>query len=132
MDTTFRTKSEPSEPVTKIEASKDDSLHSTSEIEAPYTDYKTVNNHPYAVDYFKLGDNWEVFSDEVKTIESFMKDKIASGDIANTRQAVEREIKAMEKLHNVKDDERSVVKVGVLAQYIKFLTNTRNIKRYAN
>ena len=99
-------------------------------VELPFTDYSTQNGHSYLVDYYKLGDNYEVFSDELNTIDSFIEGKIKSGDIANSKKAVDREIKIIEKLNNIKDEEREVVRIGVLAEYIKFLNSTKNIKKY--
>jgi hypothetical protein len=103
-----------------------------SKVEVPFLDYESTKSHPYSVDYFQLGDNWDVFGEDVKVIETYLKGKIESGDIANSQKAVERELKMMEKMNNVKDDERAVVRVGVLKSYIKFLNDTKNIKRYAN
>lgn len=101
-----------------------------NEIEVPYLDHKAQNGHSYLVDYYDLGDNYEVFDEEIGVIESFMQGKIKSGEIANTKKAVEREIKLIERLNNIKDEEREVVRIGVLAEYIKFLNSTKNIKKY--
>jgi len=99
-------------------------------IDVPYTDHKEQNGHSYLVDYFDLGDTYEVFNDEISTIDSFMESRIKSGEIANTKKAVEKEIKLIEKLNNIKDEEREVVRIGVLAEYIKFLNSTKDIKKY--
>jgi hypothetical protein len=103
-----------------------------SGVEVPYTEYEQEHSHSYLVDHYKLGDHYDVFEDEIQTIDSFIKSKIANGDIANTKKAVEKEITIMEKINNIKDDERTTVRIGVLKSYINFLTDTRNIKRYAN
>lgn len=112
------------------EAPKTDLTLNDDSVDVPYTDYEASKGHPYTVDLYNLGDNYEVFNEEIKVIESFMQGKIKSGEIANTKKAVEREIKLIEKLNNIKDEEREVVRIGVLAEYIKFLNSTKNIKKY--
>lgn len=132
ISSTFRSKNDPDIP---IESPKRSELINTpieTGVEVPFTDYEKEKGHPYPVEYFKLGDNWDIFSEEITTIDSFIQKKIADGDISNTRKAVERELHIMEKLNNMKDEERSVVKIGVLSSYIKFINDTKYIKRYAN
>ena len=73
-----------------------------------------------------------MYEPEVKIIESYLQSKIQDGDLADSKKAIDREIKTMEKMNNVKDEERPVVRIGILASYIKFLNDTKNIKRYAN
>lgn len=132
MATEFRAKVEGSTQEVVPEAPVTDLTTQESSVDVPYTDYEGTKGHAFSVDYFDLGDTYEVFNEEISVIESFMQDKIKSGEIANTRRAVEREIKLIEKLNNIKDEERSVVRIGVLAEYIKFLNSTKNIKKYAN
>ena len=96
--------------------------------EVPYTDYQKEHNHPYMVDHFKLGDTWDVFADDVGVIESYFTSRINDGSIANSIDAIKTELKKMEKLNNLKDEERTVVKIGVLTAHIKFLMETDNIK----
>lgn len=127
MDTVFRTKAEENTVERVPEAKASDVTEQSDSVDVPYTDIEASSGHPYTVEYFDLGDTYEVFNDEIGVIESFLQNKIKSGDIANTKNAVERELKMIEKINNIKDEERSVVKIGVLAEYIRFLTNTRNI-----
>ena len=96
--------------------------------EVPYTEYHSENGKPYLAEYFKLGDNWEVFNEEVSTIEDYLQRKIDNGEIANEVKTIEKEIKKMEKLHNLKDEPRAVIKIGTIASYIKFLNDTEGIK----
>lgn len=98
-------------------------------VEVPYTDYVAEHNHPLTVDYFELGDRWEDgYSDEVGTIETYLKNRVDKGDLANSPKAVKAELKELEKINNLKNEERTVIKVGILAAYAKFLLETEGIR----
>ena len=94
----------------------------------PYTEYQAENGKPYLADLYSLGDSWEVFNEELRTIQHYIERKMDSGEIANSTKAVTEVIKKMEKLHNLKDEERTVVRLGTLASYIRFLNETEGIK----
>lgn len=96
--------------------------------EVPFFDYKAEHGKPFLADYYKLGDHWDAFNQEISLINDYVTRKIEDGDIANSVSAVRKEIEKMEKLHNLKDEERTVIKVGTLASYIKFLNETEGIK----
>ena len=117
-------------PEVKIPESKD--LITTSietGVEVPYTDYEQVNRKPYTVEHYQLGDRWEEgYAEEVATIEAYLKNKIDTGEIANSISAVKYELKNLEKINNLVHEERSVVKTGIIAAYVKFLMETDNIK----
>lgn len=103
------------------------------DIEVPYTDYESAKSHPYTVDYFKLGDTWSMseggFPEEISLIESFIEEKINNGDLANSVSAINDYLKTMEKINNLTKEERSVVKIEVMAAYCKFLMAKENIKK---
>lgn len=65
----------PEAPKTQVTSTID------SGVEVPFGEYTKEHGHPYSVDYFQLGDNWEVFNDEVGIIEDYIKGKIQSGDL---------------------------------------------------
>jgi hypothetical protein len=121
------------EPKTPIRTSEEG-----SKIEVPYTDYEQQTNHPYLVDHFKLGDKWDDpqggFPNEVRLIESYIQDKIKSGEVANSIKAIQGVIKDMEKFNNLKGEERAVVKLEVLSHYVEFLMKNErtraNLRRY--
>lgn len=137
-DTTFRTKVEPTvEPEVK---GKETTSDGESKVEVPYTDYEKQNNHPFVVDHYQLGDTWKEdlggFEPEVTLIEEFISDKINKGEIPNNVNAVKEAIKKIEKLTNIDKNERSLVKIETVAEYVKFLMKVDkihfNINRYAN
>jgi hypothetical protein len=105
---------------------------SNNEIEGPYTEYSKQYSHPYTVDHFQLGDTWDDpqggFHNEVTTIEDYVSRKIESGEIANSKEAVKEMIKGIEKINNVKKEERAIVKIQTLSAYIDFLNKIDNIK----
>lgn len=102
-------------------------------VEVPYLDYETSSGHPFIVEYFKLGDTWQEkiggFPQEVQKIEDYIQDKIKSGDSANSINAAREIIKKMEKVNNLTKEERSVVKIEVLSNYIDFLNKNDQVKR---
>lgn len=140
-DTVFRT---PQAPASKGSESSNKvgpaSTVSTAAVEVPYLDYEKEHGKPYTVEHFVLGDTWKDptggFPEEIGIIEDYFKDKIASGDIANSVTAVKDRLKEILKVTNMSKEERSVIKLETIAAYIKFLSESddikHNIKRYGN
>ena len=100
----------------------------------PYLDYRQNNGQPFSVSFFNLGDNWNDpsggFGEEVGVIEDYFRERIESGDLANSVNAVKNELKSYEKVIGVKNEERTVLRVGKIAAYIKFLSETKDIDKY--
>lgn len=136
----FRTKSETAGKPEKVPSGSTPDAQPFVKVEVPYTDYEAENGHPYSVDHFDLGKFWDegssAFQTDVEVIESYIGEKIKSGEIANDKNAVKAELKKMEKMTNMKDESRQVVKVSIIVAHIKFLKETDHIKkdfaRYAN
>jgi len=109
-------------------------------VEPPYTDYENINNHPYTVEYFDLGDLWDRpeagFSKEVGLIENFFKEEIGQGEIGNNKEAVIKKLKQMEKINNIDKTDRKITRIETISAYVEFLMRTSNIKknisRYGN
>lgn len=108
-------------------------------IEVPYLDYENQKGNPFIVDYYKLGSTWQEslggFAKEVQLINNHIKNKIESGEIANSQSAVKELIKTMEKTNNLQKEERVVIKMEILAAYVDFLdkknTIKSNLRKYA-
>ncbi len=139
-DLTFRT-----EQKNEVEAApkhENVEVHSISEskIEVPYLDYAREHGNPYTVDHFELGSHWNDrnngFSEEIETIENYLQRQAVEGEIDNSLKGVKDRLKAIEKVTNMDKEHRSVVKIGILAEYVKFLERTQDIKknitRYGN
>jgi hypothetical protein len=135
-DVTFRTRIDTYEEPKKEEVITKGFQTTIVHEEVPYTEYQTEHGKPYLADYYKLGDTWEVFNEEVSTIEDYLKRKIETGEIANDIETIKKEIKKMEKLNNLKDEPRTTIKLGTLNSYIKFLNDVDGVKfnwrKYAN
>lgn len=139
-DNVFKTKQSTSDaPPVSFPHSADKSTTSVvNDVEPPYLDYQSVNKKPFSVDYFELGDLWDDpdggFADEVSTVENYFKQLIESGEIENSPSAVKNKLKQIEKTVNTSKDERKVVRLGTIASYLRFLTETsgirRNVKKY--
>jgi len=104
-----------------------------TDVEVPYLDTEGATGYPHTVEYFGLGDTWNDpmggFPIEVRIIEGYFKDKIESGEIANSKKAVDNRIKEILKITNMDKEERAVLRVNTVSEYIKFLTGTDRIKQ---
>jgi hypothetical protein len=137
MDNIARTKVETQSEPPSISK---EAVHTSNEVEVPYMDYETTNAKPFSVDYFQLGDTWQDpmggFEKEVGTIEGYLQGEIKSGKLANSLPAIKEVLKKFEKLNNVKNEERPVVKVSIIANYMRFLMDNEkvmgNLKKYGN
>jgi len=109
-------------------------------VEVPYLDYEQAKGKPFAVEYFGLSNTWDDpdggFSQEVALVEEYFENKIKSGGMANSQSAVKKELKEIEKLANLEKDERTVVRLGTISAYLKFLMECDkikyNLRRYAS
>lgn len=135
-DTVFKTREE----VKQIEEAKPEvktgpAPISSDNIEVPYTDAKDFLDK-----YFGIGTEWHDrdanFYPEVQTIDRYIKAKIDAGEISNDQKAVRGLLAGMEKLNNLKNESRSVVKLEILKNYIEFMMKNdslkSNLRRYAN
>jgi hypothetical protein len=104
----------------------------STDIEVPFTDYEGEHKHPFMVDHFKLGDTWAEslggFTKEINLIEGYFKDKIQSGDMDNSVEAVKERMKGIYKLCGIDKTERTTMQIEKLAAYIEFLKKTDHIK----
>ena len=108
----------------KVE-SKTPDVDGEAEVETPYTEYEG----DYVADYFKLGNKLDVFADELTVIDEYIDGLIDSGKIANSTKAVEKILKDMEKFTNIKDEERSVIRIEVIKAHIDFLNKTDQARK---
>lgn len=135
-DTVFKTKVEPATPVGAPQA-KEPSRDGQAPVEVPYLDYQMDHGKPFVVDYFGLGSTWAElqggFPEEVESINQFIESKIKSGELPNNIKSVKDYLGRIEKLINIKDEPRAVIKIETIADYVKFLKATderrTNIRR---
>lgn len=139
-DTTFRSTQTSEASPEPVSAPAKQTTVSTTNIEVPYMDYHHSHGEPFSVSYFQLGDTWDSgiggFSKEVNAIESYFMSKIASGELPNDVEAIKSRLKEIEKVANVAKEHRTVVKIGAVASYLRFLNDVDdikgNIKRYGS
>jgi hypothetical protein len=136
-DNSYRPNLEPPAKSAPLTPASDTSVPAgITEVEPPFTDYEGEKGRPFAVDYYELGELWsegDMYSQgyipEVKTINEYLTDAISNGDIANTIEAARNEIKRIEKINNIKVDQRKTMRLGVVAEYIRFMRQTDFIKK---
>jgi len=140
-DVVFRTQSLPTrtprEPVEP--ADKQEPQDRIDSVEPPYLDYENINGRPYLVDHFKLDDHWQEplggYPRELAIIDGYISNEIKTGKTGNDVASAKEILKQAEKMTNTKKETRSVIKLGILAEYMKFLMEAEKIKfdaqRYA-
>lgn len=104
-------------------------VSATTDVEVPYTSYKSETGSSLVGEYFELGTSESEFSDEISAIESYFTDRVTNGGMANSPKVIKEAIKKMEKLSGIDQTERTTLKVAKLAAYIKFLKETEDIDR---
>lgn len=133
-NTAFRTPAEPNvSPAEKgLKTSKDTHSEIDSNVPVPFKDYERTNGKPFTVDHYELSDTWMDkdggFGKEVAIIEAYLDSRINNGDVENSQEAIKKELKKIEKLTNMKDEGRIVIKIGNIAAYSEFLMKSENIK----
>lgn len=138
MDSTYRTKITPEAATTDTESSGSDIgapkevTQAPTTVEPPFSEYENKNGKPYVVDYFELGRFWdtgEAYTEEVSTMNTYINHLIHVGEINNTTGSVAAKIKSIEKMINVRPDDRAASRVGRVAAYMEFLIKADNIKK---
>lgn len=130
--TTFRTKTESvSEQVPQKQTPSPVSVP-TENVDIPYTNYETEKGHPYSVDHFELGSFWnegDAFAEDVQDIESFIEERIKSGDWANTQGSVKENLRKLERMANVSKSTNTVLRIGTIRSYVNFLRDSDRLRK---
>lgn len=139
--TVFREATPAAEPTAKKPSGPVDTKVSgdTTNVEAPFTDYETVNGIPYLVEHFEIGDTWQEpvggFPEELAIIGDYIESEIKGGKMGNDIASAKEVLKKAEKMTNMQKETRLTVKLPILAEYMKFLMEEAKIKfdalRYA-
>lgn len=131
-DTTFRTVQQEAKVEEPMKGSTSHSVAS-SNVEVPYLDYEREHGKPYIVDHFALGENWVDrdggYIEEVRAIENYLQNQVEDREVDNSLKGIKNRLKEIEKVTNMDKEDRMVVKLEVLAEYVKFLSKTRDIKK---
>lgn len=107
-----------------------------TKVEPPFLDYEKMEGKPFLVDYYELGDLWDrrdmysnAFTDEVEGINKYLAIAIGKGDISNTIEGVTNELKRIEKMINVRPDQRKSMRIGLVKEYVDFLMRSEYVKK---
>lgn len=137
-DVVFREKQEPA--VESVGVGKETTQSTITNIEPPFLDYSREHGKPFVVEHYELGDRWQDspggFSPEVSIIENYLEQQILDRQIENSVPAIKKRIKEIEKIVGVDKEDRKVIKLEVMSEYVKFLMKKsdlyKNITRYGN
>jgi hypothetical protein len=130
----FRT---PSEPTTEPVSTPDKPVKpvTTGQTEGD-TDsfmlYKADHHKPYLAEHYDLGESWDDpdgFIDEVDYIEGYFKELVENGMIDDNVSVIKKKIRNFEKMAGIDPTERTVVRLGKLKEYVKFLKETENLDK---
>lgn len=136
-DVTFRSQITPEAATTEVHGS---GIHTPApaEVEVPFTNYEQEKGKPFLVDYYELGQLWdrgdmysEAFVPEVEAISLYLEYAISKGDVANTTESVAKELSRIEKMINCRPDQKKSVRIGMVAEYVKFIMKSDEIKKDA-
>lgn len=123
-DTTFRTASEPTveapAPTTPVIQAGDSVETKAPELLATY---QYDQGRPYTADYFDLAGVWdktENLSGELKSIEAYLKDQVAKGNLDNSTKTAEKYLKELEKKAGIGTFETTNKRISTLLAYIEF------------
>lgn len=135
-DPVFRGKQEPSTDIheDKPMAKSSGDPVGDLKVEPPYTDYETAHHFPFIVDYYELGQYWnmdDAYTKEVDTIENYLRGRIGRGEVSNSLEAIKEVIKGIEKTAGVLKTDPTVVRVGKVAAYTKFLSEVDGLNTNA-
>lgn len=134
MDSIIREKTNIPVTETKVPEIKEaDSSGVEEKVELPYLDSSDCLEK-----YFQLGTEWKdqdgIFFNDLNKIDNYIKLKIKNGEMENSQDSVRDMLKKIEKLTNLDNEGRSVVKLEVISNYVEFLLKNdllkSNLKRY--
>ena len=123
-DSVVRT-SAPSESSSLPEPNADRQDVSLAEEKSLLATYQEKNGLPYTAEYFELGDVWDrdkSLSDDLKDIESYLRDQVTKEELKNSVDAGKKRLKELEKkadVDPVMDTENT--RIRKLTAYIDFL-----------
>lgn len=107
-----------------------------TKVEPPFLDYEKMEGKPFLVDYYELGNLWDrrdmysnAFTDEVDGINKYLTYAISKGDISNSVEGVTNELKRIEKMINVRPDQRKSMRIGLVKEYVDFLMKSEYVKK---
>lgn len=134
-DTVFRQQVAPEAEQPLPEGKDAPSQPIVNDVPVPYLDASN-----FLEEYFNIGTEWKdhdaSFYKELEGIDSYLKTKIESKELPNDQVAIRNELKKMERLNNLNKEQRSVIRLEVLANYVEFMKKNdnlkSNLKRYAD
>ena len=103
----------------------DGSTSETTNIEPPFTEYKSTHKLPYVADYMDVKLTWDESDmvEDVETIESYLQELAMNGDLDNTVKSAKDKLKSLEKMANIDKLESNAQRLIKLAEFIKYLKN---------
>lgn len=102
------------------------------EPEPPIAIYQEVKGVPYTAVYFEIENIWDSpdvsYREDVEAIEDYYRQKVASGEIQDSKDAFKDLIRQAERATDSKNAPLSV-KIAKIAEFVKFMSRLEKIER---
>lgn len=113
-------------PTTESSTDKGASQAGTTVSGSSILKYEQATGRPYAADHYGIGDLWgrgaeKAFKTEIGAIDGFVRDKVLSGNMADSTEAVKKYLRSLEKGAKCDTFESDSNKIAKIYAYIKFL-----------
>ncbi len=121
-DTTFKT-AEPIAEKAEIKATNKEVVVAVDATEEPFSIYKDTHKNPYSAKYFGI-DNLsesEVFNEDLQSIDSYLLDLVKRGSLKDNKEAVDKKIKAIEKMADIDSLESNAQRMRKLSAFVRYL-----------
>lgn len=118
-----RTASAPVAPATS-DAPADTTTSATQNNESSlFATYEDDQGRPFSSDYFEIGNIWdkeEGLTNELRTIEGYLREKVTKGDLENQTKAVKKFLTELEKKAGTNPYENTHKRISRVLAYIEF------------
>lgn len=93
----------------------------------PFSIYENIRKHPYSVEYFELGPEWEYRNHpkEIAFIEDFVKGEIKAFRLTDSIDSYKEIIDSLENKIGRRENEKPWSRLDRLTSYIRALQNVR-------
>jgi hypothetical protein len=129
MDTTFRAPTEaPQTEATKVVTDPNRTV--TTDVEVPFTMYKSKNKLPFTADYIGAKLTWDeaAMVDDVSSVESYLTELVVEGELEDTSKAATEKLKALEKMAGIDKIESRAQRLIKLSEFVKYLKSIERRK----
>lgn len=124
MSTVFREAAEPTaEPSVEVKPISDAGSPVVTHIDSLLATYQDDQGHPYTANYLDIKGVWdktEGLTNEINTIEGYLKSEVEKGNLENSTKSAEKYLKELEKKAGTNPYEPTNKRISRILAYIEF------------